>query len=66
MVNWDKYQGHQQGNQQSTNSQPTVNQQHPKNIRNKEYSVDNHKRLSTESGKGEKAVSKYADWNDKW
>ena len=64
--NWGRYQGHQQGNQQSTNSQLTVNQQHPKNIRNKEYSVDNHKRLSTESEKHEKAVSQYADRNDAW
>ena len=64
--NWGRYQGHQQGSQQSANSQLTVNQQHPKNIRNKEYSVDKHKSLSTESGKSEKAVSQYADWNDAW
>lgn len=68
--NWGRYQGGQQGNQQSANSQLTVNQQHPKNIRNKEYSVDNHKRLSTESEKQEKAVSQYRelgsdeDWNE--
>ena len=64
--NWGRYQGYQQGSQQSANSQLTVNQQHPKNIRNKEYSLDTPLRVSKESGKGEKTVSKYADWNDKW
>ena len=32
----------------------------------KRNSVDNHKRLSTESEKHEKAVSQYADRNDAW
>lgn len=66
MVNWGRYQGHQQGNQQSANSQLTVNQQHPKNIRNKEYSLDTLKGVSKESEKHEKAVSQYADRNDVW
>lgn len=64
--NWGRYQGHQQGSQQSANSQLTVNQQHPKNIRNKEYSLDTLKGVSKESEKHEKAVSQYADRNDAW
>ncbi len=66
MVNWGRYQGHQQGNQQSTNSQLTVNQQHPKNIRNKEYSLDTLKGVSKESGRAEKEVSKYRELENAW
>ena len=64
--NWGRYQGNQQSNQQSTNSQLTVNQQHPKNIRNKEYSKDTLKGVSLEGEKQEKAVSKYENWNYLW
>ena len=64
--NWGKYQDRQQGGQQGANKALTGHQQHPKNIRNKEYSLDTHKRVSKESEKQEKAVGQYADWNDKW
>ena len=64
--NWSKYQDNQQGNQQGANKALTGHQQHPKNIRNKEYSKDTLKGVSLESGRAEKEVSKYADRNDAW
>lgn len=64
--NWGKYQDYQQGNQQGTNKALTGHQQHPKNIRNKEYSLDTLKGVSKESGEPKKEVSKYVHWDDAW
>lgn len=66
IVNWATYQGNRQGKRQAADKEATSDRQHNKNIRRKEYSVDKHKSLSTEREKGEKTVSKYADWNDAW
>lgn len=63
--NWGRYQGYQQGSQQSANSQLTVNQQHPKNIRIKESSLDTLKGVSKEGE--EKPKSQYREVGaDEW
>ena len=65
--NWGRYQEYQQGNQQSANRRLTGDQQHNKNIKeDKRIPLDTPLRVSKGGEKGEKAVSKYADWNDKW
>lgn len=64
--NWSKFQGEgkQQGSQRASN-RASEGQQNKKN-KNKEYSLDNHKRLSKESAGEEKAVSQYREITDSW
>ena len=67
IANWGRYQDYQHSNQHTTNTGATQEQHHNKNIKeDKRIPLDTLKRVSKGEEKGEKAVSKYADWNDKW